>query len=348
MMLRTDELKDRFMFGSPAPGDLQGGKLDPETEPAGLLRNPLGDDLARAAGDERVAEFRAALGPLGPVSARFNPEARPHWLAQIWDAIVEFFLAFVDPETATFNRPERIRAKATEIWRALTPEQRRALADLFGTRDFARDREFYAAQLASAVRSRPAYTDGEEGAQEDAVNLLQGLRAAARRYPPPPRAEERSAPWAVGRHAVDMSRGDFMVDPRSALFCSARHGETLSGIARERNIPLDALVAANPQITNTWHIETGQIIALPEPVGPEAREAVERRALDRFAVSRANLHIVQRGDTLAAVAGAHGTTPEALIALNPQVSSTGRIYPEDVLRLRTPPSFAGDPSALPG
>ena len=47
-------------------------------------------------------------------------------------------------------------------------------------------------------------------------------------------------------------------------------GETLSGIAAERGVSLDALVRANPQIVNPNLIRPGQAIAIP-PGGGEAR-----------------------------------------------------------------------------
>src|SRR3954471_6483777 len=47
-------------------------------------------------------------------------------------------------------------------------------------------------------------------------------------------------------------------------------GETLSGIAAERGVSLDALIRANPQIVNPHLIRPGQVVTLP-PDGGEAR-----------------------------------------------------------------------------
>ena len=332
MKLRNDDSRYRFSMApdaSDGPGSAhEPGRADPRAD---LLR----EDFARAAGGARPAGFDAALKPLVPVYARFVPEPRPNWLEQIWDAIVEFLLAFIDPQTGTFDRPDLIREHAAEIWQNLAPDQRSALASLFASPDFARNPDFFTAQLASLLRLRPGYAASSVEALEDAACLLEGLQTAARRYPACP--EKGHAPWFDARRAVvERSRADFTVDPRSALAYVVRRGETLSIIAADKNIPLDALVAANPQIENTWRIVPGQIITLPEPVEPGGLEGVGEGARVTLARARASLYVVRPGDTLPEVAAAHGTMPEALLALNRQITSTGRIYPGDVIRLRVP------------
>ena len=67
-----------------------------------------------------------------------------------------------------------------------------------------------------------------------------------------------------------------------------KSGETLSGIAAERGVSLNALLVANPQIVNPNLIRTGQVVNLPpreEASGPAlAGPAV--RGLDHHAVSQ--------------------------------------------------------------
>jgi LysM repeat protein len=68
---------------------------------------------------------------------------------------------------------------------------------------------------------------------------------------------------------TDVSAGGrrFGASPNEHL---VRTGETLSGIAAERGVSLDALIRANPQIVNPNLIRPGQAISIP-PSGGEAR-----------------------------------------------------------------------------
>lgn len=54
--------------------------------------------------------------------------------------------------------------------------------------------------------------------------------------------------------------------PRAALYI-VQPGETLAGIAAKFNVPVAALLQANPQITDPNLIFPGQIIAIPLPFG---------------------------------------------------------------------------------
>lgn len=54
--------------------------------------------------------------------------------------------------------------------------------------------------------------------------------------------------------------------PRVSLYI-VQPGETLNGIALRFNIPVGALLQANPQITDPNLIFPGQIIAIPLPYG---------------------------------------------------------------------------------
>lgn len=93
----------------------------------------------------------------------------------------------------------------------------------------------------------------------------------------------------------------------------AQSGDTLRKIAAKFNITLDAIIRANPQISNPNVIYVGQAINIPGQ-----------------AVSS---HIVQRGDTLRIIAAKYGTTVDALLALNPNIKNANLIYVGQVIRV---------------
>jgi len=95
-----------------------------------------------------------------------------------------------------------------------------------------------------------------------------------------------------------------------------RAGETLNGIARQHHVTLPELLAANPEIRNADLIRVGQILRIPAdtaaPVSESASAVLE-------------VHIVQTGDTLTALALQHHITLAALLAVNPQVTNPNMI-----------------------
>src|SRR4051812_19983884 len=77
-----------------------------------------------------------------------------------------------------------------------------------------------------------------------------------------------------------------------------RPGETLSGIAAERGVSLDALIRANPQIVNPNLIRPGQVLTLPSG-GGEARS-----------------YAVHDGDTLSKIGAQFGVSWQAIAEAN--------------------------------
>lgn len=94
---------------------------------------------------------------------------------------------------------------------------------------------------------------------------------------------------------------------------TVRRGDTMSQIAANNGVSLEALKAANPQIRNASLIFPGDKINIPS--------------------GQAASYTVQRGDTLSAIAARTGTTVAALDAANPQIRNINRIYPGDVIKL---------------
>ncbi|WP_128894736.1 M14 family metallopeptidase [Longirhabdus pacifica] len=75
-----------------------------------------------------------------------------------------------------------------------------------------------------------------------------------------------------------------------------QRGDTLYRIAKRYGIHLQALIAANPQLTNTQYVVPGQIIYIPIPNYP--------------------LYVIQSGDTLYTIAKQFNVSLPALVAAN--------------------------------
>ena len=109
-------------------------------------------------------------------------------------------------------------------------------------------------------------------------------------------------------------------------------GDTLSKIARDNDVSLDALLAANPQITNPNAISVGQVINLPvqsatsdsatstpSPVytGPGSSPGTGGLSNSQYSVVA--------GDTFSRIAHDNNVTLALLIAANPQISNVNSI-----------------------
>ncbi len=101
-----------------------------------------------------------------------------------------------------------------------------------------------------------------------------------------------------------------------------RRGQTLYGIAHECGVTVEALLDANPQITNVRRIADGALIHLPRHVGHHGRSPCGDRG------------ILQENESLDHLAWRCGVTLHALLSANPEVRDLGRI--EDGLVLRIP------------
>lgn len=89
-------------------------------------------------------------------------------------------------------------------------------------------------------------------------------------------------------------------------------GDTLYQIAQRFGVSLNALISANPQITNPNLIFPGQVICIPTPVGPP-------QCTNGF------IYTVAAGDTLYRIAQRYGITLDMLIRANPQISNPDMI-----------------------
>jgi peptidoglycan endopeptidase LytF len=101
--------------------------------------------------------------------------------------------------------------------------------------------------------------------------------------------------------------------PASGQTYYAVKGDTLRKIAAKFNTTVDAILRANPQITNPNVIYVGQAITIP---------------------AAPTTHVVQRGDTLRIIANKYGTTVDAILALNPKIKNPNLIYVGQVIVVR--------------
>ena len=100
-------------------------------------------------------------------------------------------------------------------------------------------------------------------------------------------------------------------------------GDTLSALAQTYNTTIAAIMALNPQISDSSLIYSGQVILIPEnsattPVIPVTGSGT---------IS----YTVQAGDNLSTLAQDYGTTVAAIVALNPQITNPRLIYSGEVI-----------------
>ena len=92
-------------------------------------------------------------------------------------------------------------------------------------------------------------------------------------------------------------------------------------IAQRFGVPLDALIAANPQIPDPSLIFPGQIVCVPTAVPPPPTVC----APGTFR------YTVQPGDSMWKIAQRFGVSLNALIAANPQIPDPSRIFPGQIV-----------------
>ncbi len=103
---------------------------------------------------------------------------------------------------------------------------------------------------------------------------------------------------------------------------TVQRGDTLRIIANRFNTTVSAILALNPQITNPNLIYPGQVIVVPGSTGgiPDPPPA-------------GSTYYVQRGDTLRIIANRFGTSVDAILAVNPQITNQNVIYAGQAIKL---------------
>ncbi|MGI6600849.1 MAG: LysM peptidoglycan-binding domain-containing protein [Dethiobacteria bacterium] len=128
-------------------------------------------------------------------------------------------------------------------------------------------------------------------------------------------------------------------------------GDTMFLIAKRFGVTLDALIAANPHITNPSMIYPGDILCVPGPP-PVGRVPVS------CPPGFQGRYTVVSGDTMFLIAKRFGVTLDALIAANPHITDPNVLFPCDVLcvpcprpgrvPVSCPPGFQGQYTVQPG
>ncbi|MFO7255074.1 MAG: LysM peptidoglycan-binding domain-containing protein [Bacillota bacterium] len=110
--------------------------------------------------------------------------------------------------------------------------------------------------------------------------------------------------WMQERLAAGFGTQQVPSCPGGQLY-TVRSGDTLFRIAQRFNVSLDALIRANPQITNPDRLQVGQRICIPGVAPPTCQGGT--------------LYTIRQGDTFFRLAQRFGVTVDQLIAANPGV-----------------------------
>ncbi|MBI3760363.1 MAG: LysM peptidoglycan-binding domain-containing protein [Chloroflexi bacterium] len=103
---------------------------------------------------------------------------------------------------------------------------------------------------------------------------------------------------------------------------TVKQGDWLFKIAREHNVSVEALIAANPGI-NPSSIQPGQVLVIPAPGAPIPPAAV---------AAGPSTYVVQPGEWIYQIARKLGKDPQAIIAANPGVDPNN-VKPGQVLNI---------------
>lgn len=101
---------------------------------------------------------------------------------------------------------------------------------------------------------------------------------------------------------------------------TVKQGDTLFLIAKRYGVPLNALIAANPQISDPNVIYPGQIICIPDSYPPTCN---------------GKYYNVKSGDTLYTIAQKTGVPLNVLELANPQITDPNKIFPGQILCIPT-------------
>ena len=96
--------------------------------------------------------------------------------------------------------------------------------------------------------------------------------------------------------------------------------DTLSQIAAEFNTSVATLLRANPQVSTSGTIYTGEVLELPGATQVNPTTGIKQ-------------YFVQSGDTLGSIATRFGVTVNDLLSWNSQISDANLIYPGEPINL---------------
>ncbi len=128
--------------------------------------------------------------------------------------------------------------------------------------------------------------------------------------------------------------------PEGQLHTVAR-GETLFILAQRFGTTVDAIRAANPQLTNPNVLVIGQVICIPKAVPPPAPGPFPEPP----ACPEGIIHTVTAGETLFTLANRYGLAIGRVIAANPQLRDPSVLTPGQHICIPTP--AVGFPPVIP-
>jgi LysM repeat protein len=111
-------------------------------------------------------------------------------------------------------------------------------------------------------------------------------------------------------------------------------GDTLTRIAARCGTTVQAILTANPQITNPNLIYVGQVIEMPGAQGATPTATTQATPTPTSTpTGTTTTYVVQPGDTLTRIAQRFGTTVQAILAANPQITNPNLIYAGQVIEI---------------
>ena len=108
--------------------------------------------------------------------------------------------------------------------------------------------------------------------------------------------------------------------PTGTFSYTVVQGDTMFSIAQKFNVPLNELIAANPQIPNPSLIFPGQTVCVPRTSQPPSG-----------CPSGTFAYTVKSGDSMWSIAKKFGVSLDALIRANPQIPNPSQIKPGQVV-----------------
>jgi LysM repeat protein len=125
----------------------------------------------------------------------------------------------------------------------------------------------------------------------------------------------------------------------SGTFYTVKAGDSLGSIAVRFNTTLQAILNANPTITNKNTIVVGQVVFVPSSSGGTSIPST----------GGGPTYTVQKGDTLSSIASKHQVSLSALLSANPQITNMNQIVAGEVITLpgssSIPSTGGGTPTA---
>lgn len=140
-------------------------------------------------------------------------------------------------------------------------------------------------------------------------------------YPPPHPGYPPHHPGPPGHHPGPPPHPG--QPPGTVTEYVVQPGDTMFLIAKRHGIPLETLIAANPQIRNPDLIFPGDVIRIPRrghPVPPP-----------HGGMPGGRRYIVVKGDTIIIIAGRFGISPSELVAFNPGLTLESSLSPGQVI-----------------